>query len=182
MDITDGHDYPYDFIWSDVFTLKPEFVSGFDLIWASPPCQQYSWSTLCRRNNGKKYPDLVGKTRELLLRTGKPFIIENVVGAPVRNDLRLCGEMFGLRVVRHRIFEIEGFTVFQPPHIEHREQLKNGRSYYAQIAGHGGISYSYNIEDWKQSIGVSHISKKEHLTQAVPPAYSKYIAEYFKLR
>ena len=116
------------------------------------------------------------KTRQLLLKTNRSFIIENVVGAPLRKDLRLCGQMFGLRIVRHRIFEIEGFTVLEPPHEKHIAP-NNGRSYYAQIAGHGGNSYSFKLEDWKKAMGIHHINKKEHLTQAVPPAYSEYIAK-----
>ena len=48
------------------------------------------------------------------------FCIENVAGAPIRHDLMLCGEMFGLKVIRHRYFEIHGFSVAQPEHIKHR--------------------------------------------------------------
>jgi|SRR5580765_1688639 len=178
VDITGNHQYPDRFIQEDVFNLPLDFMKEFDLIWASPPCQFYSYGT---RKHGryKKYPDLVDRTRQLLKKTGRPFIIENVVGAPLRNDLRLCGEMFGLRIIRHRIFEIEGFTVLQPPHIKHRQPV-NGKSYYAQIAGHGGESYSFKMEDWKKAIGINHITKKEHLTQAVPPKYSEYIAGYIK--
>jgi DNA (cytosine-5)-methyltransferase 1 len=185
VDIRNGHEYPDGFIQKDVFDLEPDsdFMQDFDLIWASPPCQQFSVSARRWVNVGYKFDgDMIERTRQLLRKTGKPFIIENVVGAPLRNDLRLCGEMFGLRVVRHRIFEIEGFTVIQPPHIPHRPPLDYNHSWYVNLTGHGGQSYSFKIEDWQQAIGISHISKKEHLTQAVPPAYSEYIANYFKLR
>lgn len=179
VDITDNHQYPFDFIKTDALTLGPEFLQSFDLIWASPPCQQYSWSTLCRRNKGKTYPDLVAQTSRLLEKTGRPFILENVVGAPVRNDVRLCGQMFGLRVVRHRIFEIHGFTVLQPPHQKHIMPVQSGRSYYMQVAGHGGESYSFKMKDWQKAMGIEWITKKEHLTQAIPPAYSKYLASFY---
>lgn len=126
VDITDNHQYPYEFVHSDVFNLGSEFLQKFDLIHASPPCQHYSWSTIQYRNMGKKYPDLVDKTRQFLIKTDKPFIIENVVGAPIKRDLMLCGEMFGLRVIRHRIFEINGFTILQPKHEKHKLSVCDG--------------------------------------------------------
>jgi len=205
VDITDNHEYPYEFIHKNVFDLDIDFMKEFDLIWASPPCQFYIPTN--KRHAGK-HPDLLPATREFLKLTGKPYIIENVPGAPIRKDVRLCGEMFGLRVVRHRLFEIEGFTVLQPPHQKHKLSVMNGTavacysgginpgfwgdkekqqefrkkrkaSYYAQVAGHGGDSYSFKIDDWKNAMGVHHINRREHLTQAVPPKYSEYLARFF---
>lgn len=174
IDITDNHRYPYNFIHKDVFALDDSFFQKFDLIHASPPCQHYTWAT--KKDTRHRYPDLVGRTRNLLKKTGKPFVIENVVGAPVRKDLVLCGEMFGLRVLRHRLFEINGFTVLQPPHIKHKPPVAKKKSYYMQIAGHGGESFSYNIEDWKKAIGIDWVNDKKHLTQMIPPKYSEYIS------
>lgn len=175
VDITDDHQYPFDFVHSDVFELKQDFFEQFDFIHASPPCQHYSWSA---KRWHKEFPDLIDKTRSLLQRTGKPHIIENVIGAPLRNDLMLCGEMFNLRVLRHRIFETHGFTVLQPLHEKHRPPIDKGHSYYACVAGHGGEGYSFKLKDWQNAIGIDWITRKEHLTQAIPPAYSEYIARY----
>jgi DNA (cytosine-5)-methyltransferase 1 len=176
VDITDDHQYPYNFIHSDVFDLPTEFISSFDFIWASPPCQHYTWSA---RRWKKDFPDLVDKTRQLLQNSGKPYIIENVIGAPLRKDIILCGEMFGLRVIRHRIFETN-FTVFQPPHIKHRLP-SNGRSYYACVAGHGGEGYSFKLEDWQKAMGIDWITNKKHLAQAIPPTYSKYLINTYPI-
>lgn len=195
VDITDNHQYPYEFIQSDVFGLIAkglDFFKQFDLIHASPPCQAYSFASQGNRNKGHEYPDLVGMTRDLLLdiysRTRIPFMIENVIGAPVRKDLVLCGEMFGLRVIRHRVFELNGFTVMQPPHIKHklpithkRIEQKWSRSYYATVAGHGGGSYSFKLKDWQDAMGIDWVDKKEHLTQMIPPKYSEYIAKSINL-
>ena len=179
VDITDNHEYPFDFIHSDVFKLKPEFFEKFDFIHASPPCQQFSWSARQWINKGYEFePDLIDRTRQLLLKTGKLFSIENVVGAPVRKDLVLCGEMFGLRVLRHRIFETHGFTVLQPLHVKHKPPIDRNHSYYVNLTGHGGQSYSFKLEDWHNAIGIDWITKKEHLTQAIPPAYTEYIGNY----
>ena len=72
------------------------------MIYAIPPCQAYSVTKGLATGD---YPMLVEEVRALLLATGKPYIIENVVGAPLDNPLLLCGTMFGLRVRRHRLFE-----------------------------------------------------------------------------
>jgi len=87
-------------------------LSGFDFVWASPPCQAYSKASRARRNLGHSYPDLMAATRSKLEAFGGgggggggPYIIENVPGAPMRCDIMLCGSMFGLKLVRHRIFE-----------------------------------------------------------------------------
>ena len=173
VDITDNHEYPYEFIQSDVFTLPLSFFQDFDVIHASPPCQFYSYATR-KHDRYMQYPDLIGRTRTLLQDIGKSYVMENVIGAPLRKDLVLCGEMFGLRIIRHRIFEIEGFTALQPRHEKHKP-VNGKKSYYAQVAGHGGDSYSFKLEDWKNAMGIHHINKKEHLTQAIPPKYTEYI-------
>jgi len=169
-----------EFIQADALEVD---LDGFDAYWASPPCQAYSFAACRWRNSGKEYPDLIKVTRERLLETGKSFIIENVVGAPIRKDLMLCGVMFGLNVIRHRHFEIEGFSVSEPLHPKHKPPIiiktRNGnwtkRSQYCSVAGHGGHGCSFKNEDWKKAMKIDWMTKKE-LTQAVPPAYSEYIA------
>lgn len=179
VDITPGHEYPFEQIIADVFTLSLDFLRQFNFIWASPPCQFYTLATAHLRANGKEYPDLVALTRDLLIKTGKPFVIENTNGAPIRRDLMLCGEMFGLRVLRHRYFEINGFQVAQPKHIKHKPQIDAKHSYYMCVAGKGGNSASYRLDDWRDAMRINWISQREHLTQAIPPAYSAFIAKAF---
>ncbi len=183
---------------TNVFEASKLFFEKCDFVWASPPCQAYSWATVKYRNKGKEYPDLIAKTRELLLKTGKPFVIENVVGSPLKKDLMLCGEMFGLRIIRHRIFEIHGFKCIQPKHLKNRRAVWNGsevgvwqggkpgcfgnkkqRSYYAQVAGHGGQSYSFTLKSWQEAMGINWITDKKTLAQCVPPKYAEYIGKQF---
>lgn len=180
IDITDNHETPYplyDFMNEDVFDLPLSFFEQFDLIHASPPCQHYSYSM--KRDARLKHPDLIARTRELLLKTGKPFTMENIPNSPLRKDLVLCGEMFGLRVIRHRIFEIHGFIVLQPPHIKHRPVIDRTHSYYAQVAGHGGNSYSFKMDDHMEAMGIDWVTDKRHLTQMIPPRYYEYISSFF---
>ena len=134
---------------------------------------------------------LVEQTRELLLSAGAPFCIENVAGAPARHDLMLCGEMFGLKVLRHRYFEVEGFSVAQPDHIKHRGMVKD--RYYVTVAGTGGNYRGHNfdklndlpgatqLQTWQYAMQIDWISNKKTLRECVPPAYSEYIFKQFLL-
>jgi DNA (cytosine-5)-methyltransferase 1 len=88
-------------------------LSDFAAIAASPPCQHASAGT--RAQDRSKYPRLIEPTRELLIQTGLPYVIENVKGADLHDPILLCGTMFGLRAFdddgtplemwRHRLFE-----------------------------------------------------------------------------
>ena len=197
IDLQEQPEYPFLFFQGDA--LKAD-LSDFDFIWASPPCQCYSWGTVKWRNKGKKYPDLVAKTRKILLKSGKPFVMENVIGSPLRKDLVLCGEMFDLRIIRHRVFEIHGFSVPQITHKKHKNAVWNGsaigvlqggspgcfgdkekRKYYVTVAGHGGDGGKGNttLKAWQEAMQIDWITNKKTLAQCVPPAYARYIVEEF---
>lgn len=194
IDIVAQQEYPgygnfLDFIQADVLKLPIEFLQKFDFIWASPPCQAYSYAAAQWRNSGKVWPDLVGPVREMLLESGVPFCIENTAGAPIRHDVMLCGEMFGLRVIRHRYFELERFEVQQPPHWKHKGMVKDG--FYVTVAGNGGDYAGHNfcklhdlpgatqLETWQYAMQIDWISNKKTLREAVPPKYSEYILTQF---
>jgi C-5 cytosine-specific DNA methylase len=108
------------FVQGDVRALTPAQLRGFDLVWASPPCQahcgiipkaqreahQERWQKEGRHLN------LIPSTRKLLVASGRPYIIENVMGArrELRSPIMLCGTMDvfkedELRVFRRRLFE-----------------------------------------------------------------------------
>lgn len=177
-----------DFIRADVLSLPIDFIRRFDFAWASPPCQAYSWASAGARNSGVEWPDLVDHTRRILKLAGIPYCIENVAGAPIRHDVMLCGDMFGLKVIRHRYFEIEGFDVVQPKHTKHRGKVADG--YYVTVAGHNcfglqnfrsqnNLPGANGLQVCQYAMGIDWISDKKTLRQAVPPAYSKYIMEQF---
>ena len=178
-------DYPFEFIENDVFKLNGK-LEEYDAYWASCPCQNYSIGTIGFRMNGKTYPDLISATRELLLQTGKPFVLENVVGSPLRKDLLLCGEMFDLPIHRHRIFEIHGFNVTQLIHEKHKRSVCKGQAVGVWSGGKPGCfgnREKYLNSDWKapslldyqKAMGISWITTKKTMEQAIPPIYSKYI-------
>ena len=123
VDIAHQPNYRFQFIQADALSLDLDFLRQFDAIHASPPCQSYS--DLAKRNgNGDQWPRLIEPVREMLIQADRPWVIENVEGAPLLNPVVLCGTMFpGLRVIRHRLFETN-FCMPQPNHISHREHPK----------------------------------------------------------
>jgi len=174
IDIREQPNYPFEFIRGDAveFLKDTEFLKKFDFIWASPPCQAYSWASARWRNSGYKYPDIIGVTRDMLVKVGKPFVIENVKGAPLRKDLMLCGLMFGLRVFRHRYFEIHGFSVPQPPHPSHKGLIPY-RDFFIVSGHHKGT-----LSEWREAMGIDWMTRDE-LREAIPPAYSEYILKHY---
>lgn len=163
------------FVQADAMTFP---LDGYDLIWASPPCQRYT----CLRSvfDASKYPDLIAPVRARLEAQGTPFVIENVVGAPLRRDLMLCAAPFGLRSYRHRIFECS-FPVTQPSHPKHlvpvNRRKKNRRGHWD--AG-GFVTVVGDIGSYvgPEAMGIDWMTGNE-LSQAIPPAYSEYIAREF---
>ena len=107
-------------------------LGDFAAIHASPPCQGYSIMRNLPWLREKVYPLLIAPTRELLDWTGLPYIIENVAGARYRasqpTGLKanwLCGQMFGLPILRHRYFETN-WAWFRPAHGRHWGTVRNG--------------------------------------------------------
>ena len=190
IDINVQTEYPFGFKRMDVFDLPLNYFKQFDFIWASPPCQAYTWATFCwKKINKIKYPDLMKSTRELLLKIDKPYVIENVIGAPLRKDLILDGRMFGLKVIRKRVFELHKFWCLAPCIATKSGKVKDGD--FVTVAGHGGNFPGCNknnlkdmkgkstIEIWQMAMGIDWITDKKMLCEAVPPAYAKYIGEQF---
>lgn len=153
------------------------YLHDFAFIHASPPCQRYTAMAACRPGLADTYPDLVDPTRELLDQTGLPYIIENVVGAPVRADVTLCGHMFGLALYRHRIFE-SNRPLEQLEHVPH--------TLPASKAGHWRpgtiISISGHVSPIalaREAMGIDWTNRHE-LAESIPPAYTKYLGEQMK--
>lgn len=178
VDLAPQPNYPFEFVQGDALeVLGDGSLSGFDAIHASPPCQRYSLVTRFHRGARDEHPDLIGPTRELLEQTGLPYVIENVLGAPLRPDLVLCGEMFGLRVHRHRIFECGGFVPMRLQHQRHRlrgarTNCETGAGIARWISGH----YA-DHDDASAAMGVDWMTRDE-LREAIPPAYTEYIAAW----
>lgn len=171
IDIRPQPRYPFRFIQADAMEID---WTGYDLIWASPPCQAYT--TLRALQPGKEYPDLVAPVRERLIATGTPWILENVPGAPLHYYITLCGAMFGLRTYRHRRFETS-VMLFQPHHPRHTVLTSTKKRRACWDAGLN-ISVTGDVGTYVGSLamGIDWMTGNE-LSQAIPPAYAKFLAE-----
>jgi len=180
VDIKKQPRYPFKFVWGDAVDYLFSFDRAYPyhLIWASPKCQRYSTMTM-KWGRSESHQDQIPATRTALKRVGTPYIIENVPQAPLESPVTLCGSMFGLKVRRHRNFECS-FPVIAP---ECQHELQ---SEVIGVYGHaGGTSKRDGLTfkgtaAWKEAMGIDWMVGNE-LAQAIPPAYSRYIGEQFKL-
>jgi DNA (cytosine-5)-methyltransferase 1 len=155
-------------------------LTGYDLIWASPPCQAHSD---LQKQSKRFYADYIGPIRDRLIANGAPYIIENVEGAPLHNPIVLCGTMFpGLRVIRHRLFE-SNVPLIAPPHPAHplvfthdKRKAHHGmldqNTSFVQVTGGGNCSVANKLA----AMGIDWMNGQE-ANQAIPPAYAKFLAE-----
>jgi hypothetical protein len=180
VDIKPQPDYPFPFIQADALEyLATEPDDWYHAIHASPPCQA-SCNLTKGTNAGREYPQLIPQTRELLAQTGLPTVIENVQGAAIRRDLTLCGEMFGLEVIRHRYFECN-FPVAQPEHIKHRGRVRGWRhgkyfdGPYVAVYGKGGGKAT--LAEAQAAMGIDWTENLVSINEAIPPAYTQFIGE-----
>lgn len=171
--------YPFTFVQADALDYCREHGHEFDVIHASPPCQAYSALAAINRRNGHKHPELVDPTRDALIATGLPFVIENVVGAPLRKPILLCGSAFGLRVRRHRLFESNTFLL--TPGCNHAGQGptigvygNRGSGSLKPRAKGGRFIRAKSLAEGQEAMGIDWMTWKE-LTQAIPPAYTELI-------
>lgn len=181
VDIVPQKNYPFDFVQADALEYIKEHGHEYDFIHASPPCQ--ASSLISKGTNAERleqYQQLIPETRAALEATGKPYCIENVQGAEMRRDLTLCGEYFGLGVIRHRWFELN-WQCEQPPHMKHRGRvagLRHGVWYegpYFAVYGRGGGKGS--PQQWQQAMDIHWTHLQRELAEMLPPAYCEYIGK-----
>lgn len=96
--------YPFDFMQADAIRLDYDFLSQFDFIHASPPCQAYSKIT----PHPEKHSRLILPTHTMLYATGKPYVIENVEGSSreLKPNFVRSGWDVGLETTRKRYFHL----------------------------------------------------------------------------
>jgi len=173
VDIKPQPHYPFEFHQADALTYP---LDGFDAIHASPPCQAYS-AGAGAAGSRDRHPDLYAPTRERLIGTGLPFVIENIIGAPYSHGFVLCGSMFGLRVRRHRNFETSHMMLmpFMCDHSGARPITIVGKG--GRVAG-GIRDYEHSRHAdaslWPELMGMPWAAGTE-ISLAIPPAYTEWI-------
>ena len=189
VDVVAQPRYPYAFVQGDALGVMDRLLAGGDVegyrlgdvaaVAASPPCQAWAQATLSQRRAGKVYPDLLTPMRPRLEASGLLWVIENVPGAPLRPDYKLCGCMFGLELPgvgqlrRERWFETSWHAAgFQMPHWHWGPAIS--------IAGHGTPQWMraktghVGVAAWRQVMQIGWMTRQE-LTEAVPPAYTELV-------
>jgi hypothetical protein len=188
VDITPRPNYPFTFHQGDALTYLAALIASGEIrryaaVHASPPCQNKCALTVGTNRSqgwGGTHVDLVAPTRALLERTGLPYVIEQPNGrAAIRKDLSLCGEMFGLGVLRHRNFELGGWTMARPVHPKHRGRVRgyrHGRFYDGPyVAAYGSGGGKATVAEMQSAMGITWTDVREELTEAIPPAFSEHI-------
>lgn len=181
IDIVDQPNYPFEFVQADVFEECLLGVRQFDAIHASPPCQGYAQLAAVNAKLGRKerHKRLIAETRALLQSTDLPYVIENVVGAPLIDPVRLCGTSFNLPLRRHRLFESTVALEGAPCHHELFTERRfwtgwrpNGevrRSTVVQVYGNGAEKH-----EWPKAMGIDWMTYDE-LAEAIPPDYTEWV-------
>lgn len=181
VDIDDQPDYPFMFTRMDALSFVRRMGRGFDVIHASPPCQAYSTiSAYANKTRKRALVDLLEPTRAALVATGRPYVIENVPTAPLRNPITLCGAMFELSLYRHRGFE-SNVSLTAPAHPAHVKLcMRNGylptaARPFMTITGRNG----HHSRAWQAAaagtMGTPWIKSLNGVCEAIPPAYTHLI-------
>lgn len=185
VDIELQRSYPFEGYQGDALVFLERFGREFDAIHASPPCQAFS--VMKDMPDAREHPRLIGPVRELLRVIGKPYVIENVVGArsELVDPVLLCGTMFGLSAAgfelqRHRLFETS-FPLAAPGGCRHELPVIGVYGGHVRCRSNrfwrGGADFPGF--DKKQlamtAMGVSHPMTMVELSEAIPPQYTEFV-------
>jgi DNA (cytosine-5)-methyltransferase 1 len=160
---------------ADAFAYLAEHGDGYDFYHGSPMCQGYSD---CQRIQGNDHPMQIADLRDAFIATGKPYVIENVVGArwAMRDPIELCGCMFpdsGLRTYRPRLFE-SNIPLTQPEHREHvATTVKMGRPLKPGDWYHAVGNFS-NVPYVRENMGVPWMTR-DGIRECIPPVYAEFV-------
>lgn len=185
VDIAPQPEYPYEFVQGNAIEYLERHYREFDAIAASPPCQHFTKYRNCRPDVATRYENLIPETREALIATGLPYVMENVVGSPLLYPITLCGSMFGLDVRRHRLFESNVALASMPcdHSVWEANRFPGGRS---RERGHARIPCRATVEvgRWniplavqQRAMGIDWITDMRKLFESIPPAYTEHIGK-----
>jgi DNA (cytosine-5)-methyltransferase 1 len=171
--------YPFEFVQLDALSyLDGRLMDKFDVIHASPPCQAYSRMSRAVKTSA---PRLIIELRRSLLRIGLPFVIENVEGSELQgNVVLLCGTMFGLKLRRHRLFEVYPPHLILTPSCSCRGGVASGRLVGQMLSGKvapGRKPRQGTSERERPSLFGVPWMKPMEARQAVPPAFCEFIGK-----
>lgn len=170
VDIKPQPHYPFMFIQADAMTFD---IRGVDAVHASPPCQAY---TRARVIKGNDHQGLVPLVRDRLVASGIPWVMENVPGAPMRPDLRLCGCQFSLPIGQYQLRRERWFELSWPCLALTSPCHHYGRSMY--VFGHDSRA---KVDARRQAMGIDWMNRNE-MSQAIPPAFTEFVGQLLMSR
>ncbi len=173
-----------EFIQADALDVLADldYLRSFDVRVGSPPCQAHS---ALAASNPHTYVDLIPQTRAAFRASGGPYVIENVVGAPLHHPTLLCGSMFGLgaggyRLERHRLFESNVRIPAPPCRHDARPVIGvYGNKARSRRRGNGLPRMGTNLPKHlgEQAMGIDWMTING-LSEAIPPAYTRFIGAH----
>jgi len=181
-DIAPQPHYPFPFWQMDALDFIRRYGPLADAIHASPPCQFASRGSKMK-GTAHRYTNMIPDTRRALQKVSKPYIIENVPDAAqwLSNPIMLDGHLFGLRVVRARLFECVPYI--PPPAMALVPTIpmvstksSKGYSSFARGASHITVAgHNYPFEDGQAAMEIWWMANRSELSESIPPAYTEWI-------
>ncbi|HEY4451039.1 MAG TPA: hypothetical protein VGN13_05545 [Solirubrobacteraceae bacterium] len=134
------------------------------------------------RADDERQAKQIEPVRELLRGMRIPYVIENVVGAPLVDPVRVCGTSFGLPLRRHRLFEsnvpLEGRACeharFTEPRYWTGWRPRGERRLSTVVQVYGNAADKH---EWPAAMGIDWMTYDE-LAEAIPPAYTEHVGRY----
>jgi DNA (cytosine-5)-methyltransferase 1 len=182
IDINPQPHYPFEFIRADALWflehLGDYYLHRPDAIHASPPCQDHMKTPHAKHGTGW----LLDATRKALSAQERPWVIENVDGAEMRADYRICGCQVGCPKIRRvRFFEVSWgprADVFALPCHDHSEiplsVVGHGTPTWVREKWKAAFGRDPGIADYREAMGIDWMNRDE-LSQAIPPAYTEHV-------
>lgn len=171
--------YSFDFIQADALTLTYEFLSQFDFIHCSPPCQAYSKQTPAEYK--KRLPRLILPFKHLLYASGVPHVVENVEGSgrELRPNVCFDGRRFDLPMMRRRYFYVSTLEAagllnsFVPaPQVRTRRNINVNSG---QFVSRADVVEAFGLEAIVSNRRLPNMSVPA-IKQGIPPAMTRAIA------
>lgn len=180
VDINPHPDFPFEIIKADALDVlrDVQFVRGFHVRHASPPCQAYTTMSNRRRLD---HPDLIPEVRSHLRATSGLYVLENVPGARSSMDspITLRGGMFGLGVDRPRLFEINALVLMSTPErvsdpVGVYGARPDGRRLWTRADGSEQRA-ARSLSQAAAAMGIDWMTDWADLTESIPPAYTEHL-------
>jgi DNA (cytosine-5)-methyltransferase 1 len=192
VDVKPQPNYPtlpgFEFVQDDLLSFIDKNHKKFTHLHASPPCQNYSVASAQFIKKGKVYLDILEPVKQRFASYKQPCVIENVLPAPLRQDIILRGDMFGLGVLKARAFQLDNWFMMAPCRPMIKGSVRGGD--YCTVVGKGNLTSKKGFEqykhhrgsikeNWRYSTGNHWMQTYKELAESIPWKYTEYIGEQF---